>query len=441
MGTLCRLRRLRGALVSEFHGWGTVQAPEAAGKQLPRVYVTRRIPPEGMKILSQSGICSVEQWDSDEPVPRSELLRRVAGIQGLYCLLTEQIDAEVLGAAGPSLQVVSTMSVGYDHVSLEELKKSGGWGTWKPLWMCGAGLADSTVGILGLGRIGAAVAARLKPFGVKSFLYADTDPRPDVASKIPAECVPLDDLAQHSDFIVVSCALTAATRGICDHRLFSRMKDTAVFVNTSRGGIVNQEDLYQALVNGQIAAAGLDVTEPEPLPTEHPLFQLKNCVILPHIASATLATRNAMAALAASNLLAGLQGQAMGKEVPLCAHVPLPQTALGAAERRWELGEQRRSQDELWERGSRGPFTWWLNGSRRTAAREEERTGRFYGCIQLSGTSSPLPPPPPPPIAQPMHCVLLHAPPEGRTDGDRHTHTHTHTHTRCYSPCSAWHCM
>ncbi|XP_030421982.1 glyoxylate reductase/hydroxypyruvate reductase-like [Gopherus evgoodei] len=356
MRTLGHLRRLKKTLVPEFHSWCKLQAPNAAGKQLPRIYVTRRIPLDGMKILSQSGLCSIEQWDSDEPVPRSELLAKVAGIRGLYCLLTEKIDAKVLDAAGPSLQVVSTMSVGYDHVSLEELKKrgirlgytpdvlteavaeltvalllatsrrlleavheakNGGWGTWKPLWMCGYGLTDSTVGILGLGRIGAAVTARLKPFGVKRFLYADTGPRPDVATKIPAEFVPLEELARHSDFIVVCCALTPETQGICGNGLFSLMKDTAIFINTSRGGVVNQEDLYQALVNGQIAAAGLDVTEPEPLPTDHPLFKLKNCVILPHIASATVATRNAMAALAASNLLAGLQGKAMGKEVPL----------------------------------------------------------------------------------------------------------------------------
>ncbi|KAG6928907.1 glyoxylate and hydroxypyruvate reductase, partial [Chelydra serpentina] len=356
MGTLCHLRRLKTTLVSEFHSGGKLQAPNAAGKQLPRIYVTRRIPPRGMKILRQSGLCNIEQWDSDEPVPRSELLEKVAGIRGLYCLLTEKIDAKVLDAAGPSLRVVSTMSVGYDHVSLEELKKrgirlgytpdvlteavaeltvalllatsrrlleavdeakNGGWGTWKPLWMCGYGLTDSTVGILGLGRIGAAVMARLKPFGVKRFLYADAGPRPDMATKIPAEFVPLDELARHSDVIVVCCALTPETQGICGNSLFSRMKDTAIFINTSRGGVVNQEALYQALVNGQIAAAGLDVTEPEPLPTDHPLFKLKNCVILPHIASATVATRNAMAALAASNLLAGLQGKAMGKEVPL----------------------------------------------------------------------------------------------------------------------------
>ncbi|XP_075064399.1 glyoxylate reductase/hydroxypyruvate reductase-like isoform X2 [Mixophyes fleayi] len=257
---------------------------------------------------------------------------------------------------GPSLKVVSTMSVGYDHLSLEEMKKrgirvgftpdvlteavaeltvalllatsrrlieavdearSGGWGTWKPLWMCGSGLSDSTVGILGLGRIGEAIINRLKPFGVKNVLYNDIIPRHDLAARISAEFVPLFELAKQSDFLLVCCALTPDTQGICNKQLFSNMKSSAVFINTSRGAVVNQEDLYQALVTKQIAAAGLDVTVPEPLPTDHPFFKLKNCVILPHIASATIETRNAMAALAANNLLAGLKGHPMPKEVPL----------------------------------------------------------------------------------------------------------------------------
>nr|XP_014346195.1 PREDICTED: glyoxylate reductase/hydroxypyruvate reductase-like [Latimeria chalumnae] len=248
------------------------------------------------------------------------------------------------------------MSVGYDHVSLEELKKrgirlgytpdvltdavaeltialllttsrrlieavdeakNGGWGTWKPLWMCGYQLSQSTVGILGLGRIGVAVAERLKPFGIKKFIYSDIAPLPEIAAKIQAEYVPLDVLARESDFLTVCCALTPETQSICNKHLFSKMKPTSVFINTSRGGVVNQDDLYQALVSGQIAAAGLDVTVPEPLPTDHPLFKLKNCVILPHIASATLSTRNAMAALAANNLLAGLKGEPMPKELRL----------------------------------------------------------------------------------------------------------------------------
>ncbi|XP_053321805.1 glyoxylate reductase/hydroxypyruvate reductase-like [Spea bombifrons] len=356
MWSFCPIKVLSKPFCQKVHICCKLQAMKASGKHLPKVYITRRIPPDGLSILKQSGSCAIEQWDSDDPIPRSELLKKVVGIQGLYCLLTEKIDKEVLDAAGPSLKVVSTMSVGYDHLSLEELKKrgirvgftpdvlteavaeltvalllatsrrlieavdeakNGGWGTWKPLWMCGSGLTGSTVGILGLGRIGEAIAKRLKPFGVKRFIYNDIAPRAELATKISAEFVSLDELAKQSDFITVCCALTPDTHGICNKQLLSKMKKNAVFINTSRGGVVNQDDLYDALANGQIAAAGLDVTVPEPLPTDHPLFKLKNCVILPHIASATVETRNAMAALAANNLLAGLKGDVMPKEVPL----------------------------------------------------------------------------------------------------------------------------
>ncbi|XP_030326587.1 glyoxylate reductase/hydroxypyruvate reductase [Strigops habroptila] len=320
------------------------------------VFVTRRIPAEGLRVLSQAGGCRVQQWDSEEPVPRAELLAGVAGKHGLLCLLSDRIDREVLEAAGPGLKVISTMSVGFDHLALEEIKKrgirvgytpdvltdataelsvalllsacrrlpeaveqvkNGGWTTWKPLWMCGYGLSDSTVGIIGLGRIGQAVARRLKPFGVKKFLYTGSGPKPESGAEFEAEFVPLTRLAEESDFVVVACALTPATQGMCNKDFFSRMKKTSVFVNTSRGSVVNQEDLYNALAHGQIAAAGLDVTTPEPLPTDHPLLSLKNCVILPHIGSATYATRSTMAVLAANNLLAGLRGEPMPHELLL----------------------------------------------------------------------------------------------------------------------------
>lgn len=324
---------------------------------LPRVYVTRQIPPEGLKILKDSGQVQFELWDSDDvPVPRKELLQKVKGVDGLLCVLTEKIDAELLDAAGPNLKVLSTMSVGYDHLTLEELKKrgirvgytpevltdavaeltvalllttsrrlieatheakTGGWGTWRTLWLCGYELANSTVGILGLGRIGVAIAERLAPFKVKKFLYTDVAPRPELAKAISANYVTLDELAKQSDFLLVCCALTPETKEICNKKLFSKMKNTSIFINTSRGGVVNQEDLYEALSTGQIAGAGLDVTVPEPLPTSHPLFTVKNCVILPHIASASYSTRNAMSALAANNLLLGLRGQPMIKELRL----------------------------------------------------------------------------------------------------------------------------
>ncbi|KAM4750172.1 glyoxylate reductase/hydroxypyruvate reductase [Anableps anableps] len=352
---LRRLQRIAVAPLS-FTGGATTQVLRDMST-LPRVYVTRQIPPEGLKILQDSGEVQFELWDSDDvPVPRKELLQKVKGVDGLLCVLTEKIDAELLNAAGPNLKVLSTMSVGYDHLSLEELKKrgicvgytpevltdavaeltvalllttsrrlieatheakTGGWGTWRTLWLCGYELANSTVGILGLGRIGVAIAERLAPFKVKKFIYTDVAPRPELAKAINAEYVTLDELAKQSDFLSVCCALTPETKEICNKDLFSKMKNTSIFINTSRGGVVNQEDLYEALSTGQIAGAGLDVTVPEPLPTSHPLFTLKNCVILPHIASASYSTRNAMSALAANNLLLGLRGQPMIKELKL----------------------------------------------------------------------------------------------------------------------------
>ncbi|CAJ1058522.1 glyoxylate reductase/hydroxypyruvate reductase isoform X1 [Xyrichtys novacula] len=321
--------------------------------KLMKVYVTRRIPQEGMKILSASSVCEVSLWDSDEPVPRAELLKGVQGTHGLLCMLSDKIDAELLDAAGPNLKVISTMSVGFDHLVLGEIKKrgirvgytpgvltdataeltvalllatarrlpeaveevkNGGWTCWKPLMMCGYGLSGSTVGVIGLGRIGMAIARRLMPFGVKRLLYSGRTAKAD-ATELNGEFVPLDTLLAESDFIVVSCSLAPETQGLCDKAFFSKMKKTAVFVNSSRGAVVNQEDLYEALTSGQIAAAGLDVTTPEPLPTNHPLLTLKNCVVLPHIGSATYSTRGIMAALSVQNLLGGIQGTEMPSEL------------------------------------------------------------------------------------------------------------------------------
>ncbi|XP_051993589.1 glyoxylate reductase/hydroxypyruvate reductase b [Xyrauchen texanus] len=348
---LGRLRRIGTEIAPR-----TVTGFHRAMSTLPKVYVTRKVPPVGLEILRKSGQVQFEMWDSDDPVPRQELLKKVKGCAGILCVLTEKIDAELLDAAGPNLKVLSTMSVGFDHLSLDELKKreisvgytpdvltdavaeltvalllttsrrlieatheakTGGWGTWRTLWLCGHELANSTVGILGLGRIGVAIAERLKPFKVKKFIYTDVEPRPELADMIQADYVSLDELAKQSDFLAICCALTPETQGICNKNLFTKMKKNSIFINTSRGGVVNQEDLYEALSTGLIAGAGLDVTTPEPLPTNHPLFTLKNCVILPHIASASYTTRNAMSALAANNLLAGLRGEPMPKELKL----------------------------------------------------------------------------------------------------------------------------
>ena len=311
----------------------------------PQVVVTRRIPSAGLDLVQQAS--DLRLWDSDEPIPRDILLEWIQGIDGLYCLLTERIDDELLDAAGPNLKVVSTLSVGYDHIDLAacarrnvavgntpgvltdtsadlavglllatarripesiDAARRGEWTTWKPEWMAGYDVYGSTVGIVGLGRIGTAVAKRLRGFDCR-ILYNNPTPKPEVAASVGAEYVDLDTLLAESDFVSIHTELNDQTKHLFNADAFRKMKRTAILINTSRGGTVDQEALYHALVNGEIAAAGLDVTTPEPLPVDHPLFTLRNCVILPHIASASYATRTKMAVLAAENIIAGIQGQ------------------------------------------------------------------------------------------------------------------------------------
>ncbi|KXJ08689.1 glyoxylate reductase/hydroxypyruvate reductase [Exaiptasia diaphana] len=313
---------------------------------MAKVLVTRRVPAEAIQLLKDAN-CELDYWEKDEPIPRDELLNKVKGKDAIFCLLTEKIDGELLDAAGPQLKVVATMSVGYDHVDTKEIAKrnlclgftpgvltdatatlnvalllavsrriveaaaeakNGGWGTWKPMWMTGPTLKGSTVGVVGLGRIGVAVCQRLAPFGVAKFLYNDIAPRDDIAKMVDAVFADKDTLFRESDFVVSCTLLTDETRGMFNKDAFSKMKKNAVFVNASRGGVVNQDDLYQALKNGEIRGAGLDVTVPEPIPLDHPLLTLKNCVVLPHIGSAEEQTRTDMATLTSRNILAGLKG-------------------------------------------------------------------------------------------------------------------------------------
>lgn len=192
----------------------------------------------------------------------------------------------------------------------------GGWGTWENgLYLCGKTLLESTVGIMGLGRIGLAVAKRLQPFGVQKFLYSGNTKK-EWASEVNADFVSFERLLEESDFVVACCSMNKDNMGLFNRSAFSKMKNSAIFINTSRGALVNQDDLYDALKSETILAAGLDVTSPEPLPREHPLHTLKNCVITPHIGSATLYARNAMAELAAKNLIAGLKGEKLPSPVP-----------------------------------------------------------------------------------------------------------------------------
>lgn len=316
----------------------------------PRVLITRRdVPQKALDIINDK--CEVDIWHESFPIPRDELLKKISGKDAILCCVTEKIDKDVLDAAGPNLKVIGTMSVGHDHLNLEEIKRrgikvgytpgiltdataeltvalllatsrrmfeahteilNGGWkkSVWSPLWMNGWGLLGSTVGIFGLGRIGQGVLRRLQGFGVKRFIYSGHFPRKE-GEEMGAEYVSFDNLLAESDFIIVTCALNDETREIFDDKAFAKMKNSAIIVNTSRGGVIHQDALIKALKTKQIRAAGLDVMVPEPLPTDHELITLPNCTLIPHIGSAEATTREAMATLTATNIVAGLEGHPM----------------------------------------------------------------------------------------------------------------------------------
>ena len=317
-----------------------------ATTHLPRVFVTREIPAAGLDRVRAAAAADV--WDENLPPPRSELLRRVAGCEGLLTLLTEQVDTELLEAAGPQLKVVSNYAVGFDNIDVAEATRrgirvgntpgvltdatadmavtlmlaagrrileasryvaEGHWHTWQPLGFLGADLVGRTVGIAGMGRIGSEVARRCRGGWGMRVLYYDQRQNADAERELDAVRVDFDRLLRESDFITVHLNLDESTTGLFNADAFRRMKSTAVFVNTARGPLCVQPDLYAALSRGEIFAAGLDVTDPEPLPADDPLLTLPNCVIVPHIASATVDSRNGMAEIAADNLLSGLRGE------------------------------------------------------------------------------------------------------------------------------------
>jgi lactate dehydrogenase-like 2-hydroxyacid dehydrogenase len=311
------------------------------------VLVTANIPIPALERVKET--FELRHWAHDEIMPRAMFLEQAKGVEGIYCLLNDKIDDELLDAAGDQLKVVSTMSVGYDHVDIAACQargvkvghtpgvltettadltvalllatarrlpeaittvKDGSWGAWRPMWMTGSDVYGSTVGIVGLGRIGVAVARRLQGFGCR-LLYTDSVPVPHLATPLNAQFVTLDQLLGESDFVTLHCPLTQETRHLVNADFLRKMKPSAILINTSRGGVVNQDALYDALANGVIAAAGLDVTTPEPLPPTDKLLTLPNCVVLPHIASASVATRTRMGMIAAENLIAGIYGRAM----------------------------------------------------------------------------------------------------------------------------------
>ncbi|HLH25965.1 MAG TPA: D-glycerate dehydrogenase [Chloroflexota bacterium] len=308
----------------------------------PTVLVTRRIPEAGLELLR--GAAAVRLWDSDQPMPRAELLRQVADADGLLCLLTDRVDGELLAAA-PRLRAVANMAVGYDNLDLAALAargvvatntpgvltettadlafalllavarrlpegaryvRAGQWTTWDPLLLLGRDVYGATLGIAGLGRIGAAVARRAAGFGM-TILYTARGRQEAAEAATGARRVAFPELLAVSDFVSVHLPLTPETHHLFDAAALRRMRPTAYLVNTARGPVVDPDALYRALAEGWIAGAGLDVTEPEPLPADHPLLTLPNCLVVPHVGSASVATRDRMATLAAENVLAVLQ--------------------------------------------------------------------------------------------------------------------------------------
>ena len=320
-------------------------------KEKPIVYVTRRIPEAGLRMVRE--VCDVRLWEGELPPPKEVILREVADCEGLLCLLSDPIDAEVIGAA-PRLRVISQYAVGVDNIDLGaatargipvghtpgvltdatadltfalllaaarrisegiEKVKAGRWRTWEPLGLLGADVWGATLGVVGLGRIGAAVARRGRGFQMH-VLYHDSIRKPDLEAELGLEYAELDDLLAQADFVSLHTPLTPETHHLIGEEALRRMKPTAILVNTARGPVVDIEALVQALREGWIAAAALDVTDPEPLPFDHPLLSLPNCIVVPHIGSATVTARERMAVMTAKNLLAGLRGE----RLPYCAN-------------------------------------------------------------------------------------------------------------------------
>jgi glyoxylate reductase len=315
--------------------------------QKPKVFVTRQIPEKGLSLVRD--FCDAEIWSEELPPPREVLLERIQHVDGVLSLLTDRMDAVVMDAA-PKLRVISNMAVGVDNVDLkaasvrripvgntpgamtdatadltfalmmaaarrlvegEKYVRDGKWKTWSPQLLLGADFTGATWGIIGFGRIGQAVAKRAQGFDMR-LIYHD----PAAAPALGATPVDLLDLLHESDFISLHVPLTAETHHMINARTLSEMKSGAVLVNTSRGPVVDPEALYTALKSNQIFAAGLDVTEPEPLPASDRLLELPNCIVIPHLGSASKRTRDQMAFLAAGNLIAGLKGE----RLPHCAN-------------------------------------------------------------------------------------------------------------------------
>jgi glyoxylate reductase len=310
----------------------------------PRVFITRTIPDKGLEIIKD--FCEVDLWPDDLPPSRHALLQYVHGVDGLLCLLTDKIDAEVMDSAGPQLIVISNFAVGFDNIDInaatarnipvgntpdvltdatadftfslilsvarrlmqgERFVRNGRWKTWHPMLLLGIEMKGATLGLVGFGRIGKAVARRAMGFDMRVIYYDPTET--ETYSDLKATSVDFEMLLEESDIISLHTPLTTKTHHLINSEALSKMKPTAVLINTARGPVVDPDALYEALKHNRIFGAGLDVTEPEPLPADSPLLTLDNILIMPHLGSASIIARDNMSWMAAKNLIAGLKGE------------------------------------------------------------------------------------------------------------------------------------
>jgi glyoxylate reductase len=310
-----------------------------------KVLITRRPPEHILQRLHDH--FEVMLWDSEEEqIPRDFLLEQIAEVDGVLCLLTEKVDEEVMNR-GRKLKVISNLAVGYNNIDVEyaaskgimvtntpgvltettadltfallmatarrvveasDVLRDGKWKTWSPMFLTGMDVHGATIGIIGLGEIGAAVARRAKGFGME-LLYYNRTQKPALEQELGIEYVSKEELLRRSDFVCVLVPYTKETENFITLKELRTMKKTAILINTARGGIVNEDDLLTALTEGMIWGAGLDVFVEEPIPVDHPLLTAPNVVALPHIGSASVQTRTNMWELAARNLIAALEGK------------------------------------------------------------------------------------------------------------------------------------
>lgn len=317
----------------------------------PKVFVARLIPDEGLAMIRD--VAEMQVWEDELPPPRDVLLRHVHEIDGLVSLLTDKIDAELMDS-NPRLKVVSNYAVGFDNVDIPaatargipvgntpgvltdttadlaftllmasarriqesiDYVRAGKWKTWGPKLLTGQDVHGATLGVVGFGRIGQGMAKRASGFGMR-VLYYDVNRRADLEQSMGVTYADIDTLLRESDFVTIHTDLNDSTRHMMNAAAFAKMKRTAYVINTARGPIVDPQALYDALKAGKIAGAALDVTEPEPIPLDSPLLKLSNCLIVPHIASASVATRAKMAQMAAANVVAGVRGD----RLPTCVN-------------------------------------------------------------------------------------------------------------------------